>query len=363
MVYDPLGVDPDGEWFEVYNYGAIAASLDGVRIGDEETQGDGEGMLVFPTGSGIESGQALVIANQAVVFSSTFGINPDYEIYDSDPGVPQMLRDTAWGGGAVILGNSGDELALLDGSYTLLDALSWGDSTFAFDPSVQLVSTGHSLERYPPGSDTDSVSDWMDQPIPSPGEVDHTPPTPTPTATATPPRLSGVVINKLQADPDTTQGDANGDGVIHSSQDEFIEIVNSAGIPLDFSNASLRDLVGLRHTFPPGSLVAPGCAILVFGSGTPVGSFGGSLVQVASSSMLGLNNDGDTLSLYDSNGVEVAAYTYGSEGGDDQSLTRSPDISGPEPLIKHSLAAGSGGVLFSPGTGVDGDAFPGCAPP
>ena len=86
-------------------------------------------------------------------------------------------------------------------------------------------------------------------------------------------------------------------------------------------------------------------------------------MQVSSSGMLGMNNAGDTIRLYDSNSVEIAAYTYGSEGGDNQSLTRSPDISGPEPLVKHTLAAGSGGSLFSPGTGIDGTTFPGCAAP
>lgn len=363
VVYDPPGVDPDGEWFEIYNYGGGAASLEGVRIGDEETQGGGEGMLAFPVGAIIAPGQALVVANQAVVVSSTFGINPDYEVYDSDPSIPQMLRDTGWGSGAVNLGNSGDELILLDWNGSILDALSWGDSTFAFDPPVQLVSTGHSLERYPPGSDTDRASDWRDQPAPSPKQVDLVPPTPTPTATATPAPLSGVVINELHADPDPAQGDANGDGVINIYDDEFIEIVNTAGIPLDFSNASLNDAQGLRHTFPPGSVVGDGCVILVFGGGTPAGGFGGSLVQVASSGMLGMNNAGDTLTLYDSTGVEIAAYTYGTEGGDNQSLTRSPDISGPDPLVKHSVAAGSGGALFSPGTGVDGTMFPGCAGP
>ncbi len=353
VVYDPPGVDPDGEWLEIYNYGGSAASLEGVRIGDEETQGGGEGMLAFPSGINIAPGQALVIANQAVVFSSTFGINPDYEIYDTDPSIPQMLRDTAWGSGAINLGNSGDEVILLDRDGSILDALSWGDSTFAFDPPVSLVATGHSLERYPPVSDTDQSSDWRDQPAPSPKQVDLTPPIP----------LSGVVINELHADPDLTQGDANGDGVIDSSQDEFIEIINNAGIPLDFSNASMRDAIGLRHTFPPGSVVGNGCAILVFGGGTPMGSFGGSLVQVSSSGMLGMNNAGDTIRLYDSNSVEIAAYTYGSEGGDNQSLTRSPDISGPEPLVKHTLAAGSGGALYSPGTALDGSLFSGCAAP
>ncbi|MEM7346617.1 MAG: lamin tail domain-containing protein, partial [Chloroflexota bacterium] len=46
--------------------------------------------------------------------------------------------------------------------------------------------------------------------------------------------------------------------------------------------------------------------------------------------------------------------------GDNQSLTRNPDITGATPLIKHSTTPGAGGRLFSPGTKVDGSAFASC---
>jgi predicted extracellular nuclease len=58
--------------------------------------------------------------------------------------------------------------------------------------------------------------------------------------------------------------------------------------------------------------------------------------------------------------LDVASYTYGAEGGDNQSLTRNPDITGADPLVKHSVATGSGGSLFSPGKNVDGSQFGGC---
>ena len=74
--------------------------------------------------------------------------------------------------------------------------------------------------------------------------------------------------------------------------------------------------------------------------------------------MLGRNNTGDTLTLVDNSGTVMDTYTYGSEGGDNQSLTRDPDITGA--FVKHSLANGSGGALFSPGARLDGTAFDGC---
>ncbi len=117
----------------------------------------------------------------------------------------------------------------------------------------------------------------------------------------------------------------------------------------------------VRHTFTVSSTIPAGCAILLFGGGTPTGDFGNAIVQVASTGQLILNNDGDTISLVDDTATEIDAYTYGSEGGDNQSITRDPDITGIDPLVKHSQAANSNGVLFSPGTKVDGAPFDGCS--
>ncbi|MCA9873230.1 MAG: lamin tail domain-containing protein, partial [Anaerolineales bacterium] len=50
------------------------------------------------------------------------------------------------------------------------------------------------------------------------------------------------------------------------------------------------------------------------------------------------------------------------EGGDNQSLTRSPDLAG-TPLIKHMTAPGSGGARFSPGTCLNGASFMACELP
>jgi hypothetical protein len=171
--------------------------------------------------------------------------------------------------------------------------------------------------------------------------------------------VSNLVLNELHADPDTGAGDANGDGTVQSGGDEFVEIVNRGAAGLDLSGWTLADTVSTRHVFPPGSVVPAGCAVVVFGGGSPTGTFGGALVQTASSGTLGLNNGGDAVSLDDGAGG-VVSYAYGAEGGDDQSLTRDPDVDGAEPLVGHTTATASGGTRFSPGTRVDGTAFAGC---
>lgn len=170
---------------------------------------------------------------------------------------------------------------------------------------------------------------------------------------------SGLVINEIHADPDASVGDANGDGVVDPGQDEFIELVNDAGEDLDVSAWTISDALAVRHVFPAATTVPSGGAIVVFGGGTPTGMFGGSVVQTASTGGFSLTNGSDTVTIEDGLGV-VVAYAYGVEGGQNQSITRDPDVTGADPLVVHGTATGSGGALFSPGTRIDGTRF---APP
>ncbi|MEO0362691.1 MAG: lamin tail domain-containing protein, partial [Pseudomonadota bacterium] len=163
-----------------------------------------------------------------------------------------------------------------------------------------------------------------------------------------------IVINEILADPAADlPGDANGDGTRDATQDEFVEIVNAGDAPADLSGFTLSDGVQARHVFPEGSVIAPGEALVVFGGGTPSGAFGGATVQLASTGALGLNNGGDAVTIAAPDETVVASVEYGSEGGDDQSLTRDPQLEGD--FVAHSEAVGSDGALFSPGEILDGD--------
>ena len=361
VLFDPVVDEPEGEWIEIYNKGSKSVELSTYKVGDEETPGEGEGMHQFPGGTSLKPYSVVVIANRAVDYYQMFGINPDYEFQESDPYVPTMIKYKNWASGSVSLNNSGDEVVLINELDEQVDSVSWGSSVFAFDPSVPGVGEGDSIERYPPSRDTDSSSDWRAQSELSPGQVDLTPPTPAPTPTSipSPTAIPTLVINEIHADPDPDSGDANNDGAIDSSDDEFIEIVNITGSPVSLSGWSINDAYTTRHTFPEFSIIPDQCAVVVFGGGEPSGEFGDSVVQVALSS-LGLNNDGDTLTLYDLGATAVISYTYYTEGGQNESLTRAPDIWGPDPLVLHSTVEGSGGALYSPGTRVDGTLFIGC---
>ena len=47
-------------------------------------------------------------------------------------------------------------------------------------------------------------------------------------------------LREIHADPDATNGDANGDGSTSTTQDEFVELVNVTGSPVDISGIRLR---------------------------------------------------------------------------------------------------------------------------
>jgi len=169
-----------------------------------------------------------------------------------------------------------------------------------------------------------------------------------------------LVINEIFYDPagDLT-GDANGDGVRSATNDEFVELVNTSDASVDLTDWVINDGNGFRHAFLDGTILASGQAIVVFGGGTPTGEFGGAIVQTASSDGLGLNNGGDTVSVLNAESIVVTSYQYGTENVDDESIVRSPDLTGVEPFVAHSSVAESGGTLFSPGTKIDGSAFEG----
>ena len=172
-----------------------------------------------------------------------------------------------------------------------------------------------------------------------------------------------LVINEILADPSNVDmdGDANGDGVNSYSDDEFVEIVNMTGSDLYLGGATLSDGFGVRHTFPTSTpTLSTGCAIVVFGGGDPAtytGDFGGAVLQAASEGALGLNNSGDDVTLTAADGSVLATASYGGDGGDNQSLTRNPDVYG-ESFTKHSEVSPTGG-LFSPGKTFNDTSFGG----
>ncbi len=325
--------------------------------------------------AGTDAGEFIEVAGPAgtdltgwtiVLYNGANGLS-----YNTTP-LPTPIPDLGGGFGVVVIdyptngiqNGSPDGIALVDngtvvqflsyeGSFTAGDGPANGltsadigvaeESGTAVGDSLQLTGTGSMAGDFTWSGPTPATSGAFNT-----GQ--------TFVGAGTPPTL---VINEINADPATTMvGDANGDGTPHFGDDEFVEIYNDSGFTVDLAGWTLRDGFGPRHTFPTGSTIPADCSIVVFGGGTPTGLFGSSTVQTASSGALGLNNGGDSVTLNDGT-TDVVSASYGSEGGADQSLTRSPDVTGP--FVQHSTV--TPGLLYSPGTKLDGTAFGGCPVP
>lgn len=166
----------------------------------------------------------------------------------------------------------------------------------------------------------------------------------------------GFLINEVLYDPETgDEGDANGDGTRDANGDEFIEFFNS-GPEMDMSGYSLSDASQVRHVFPAGTVVPLNGVLVLFGSGSPTGNFGGAVVQTASTGSINMNNAGDFVTLQDTSGTIVLTFDVEPlSNNPNESYTRNPDLTGE--FVQHSGIEVANGTLYSPGTMLDGSSF------
>ena len=166
----------------------------------------------------------------------------------------------------------------------------------------------------------------------------------------------GFLINEVLYDPETGDaGDANGDGTRDANGDEFIEFFNS-GPEMDMSGYSLSDASQVRHVFPAGTVVPLNGVLVLFGSGSPTGNFGGAVVQTASTGSINMNNAGDFVTLQDTSGNTVLTFDVEPlSNNPNESYTRNPDLTGE--FVQHSGIEVANGALYSPGTMLDGSSF------
>jgi len=172
-----------------------------------------------------------------------------------------------------------------------------------------------------------------------------------------PPRepLAGqLVTNEFLPAPAST--DANLDGVIDSSDDEFVELVSTVDDELDLSGVSIYTGTSgtvLRHSFAAATL-APHKAAVIFGGGLPALSLPSQvIVLTASSGALSLADDGATIELRNSTGTIIDSVTYGA-ATPDVSSNRNPELTGS--FVDFTSIPGSVGH-YSPGKRVNGTSF------
>ncbi len=169
--------------------------------------------------------------------------------------------------------------------------------------------------------------------------------------------IAQFIINEICYDPSNSglDGDANGDGVYGQDDDSFIEFYNPSSRDFDMGGYEIWDdtTTGTnQYTFPSGSIIPGNGALVVFGGGTPTGTFGGAAVLNAVSG-LNFNNSGEVIGVKDPSGNWALIFNSDAlSNNPNESYTRNPDITGD--FEQHSTSTP---LLFSPGTKVDGTPF------
>ena len=151
VMYDPPqpGDEAAWEWLELYNAGSQPVDLAGWTLTDNSASDELPSLVLAAPG------YALIAASER--FRAT---------YPAFGGALITLEDGRIGNG---LANKGDRVLLYDSSGNLADGVSWGDDVGVLAPAVGAVAPGHSIERSPPGHDTDAAVDFVDNANPSPG--------------------------------------------------------------------------------------------------------------------------------------------------------------------------------------------------
>jgi hypothetical protein len=172
-----------------------------------------------------------------------------------------------------------------------------------------------------------------------------------------------LLINEVNYDPSNVslQGDANGDGVYNQAQDEFIELYNSGTADLNIGGYTIKDSVivdstaTIRFTFPDNTILPRGKACVVFGGGTPTGTFGNSQIFISSDpGGLSMGNAGETLNIYNKQGTLILSFNSDAlSDNPNESYTLSPDIIGI--FVQHLTVTPT--RAFSPGTKITGVKF------
>ncbi|MBT3338767.1 MAG: lamin tail domain-containing protein [Anaerolineae bacterium] len=146
--YD-ASTESGGEWFELYNPTRNTIDISGWTITD------GEGVITFPAGTTIASGNYFLAAKVTADF-----LSEHTTLSTSDVDLEYSAGHTS---GSFTLANSGDELTIANGGTTI-DYLAWeGVSGWSI-----LATDGKSVARSS-SVDTDLESDWSSNQTPSPG--------------------------------------------------------------------------------------------------------------------------------------------------------------------------------------------------
>jgi beta-lactamase superfamily II metal-dependent hydrolase len=278
VFYDTLGDENIEEWIELYNNAPETVDLSGWTIVDNNGAGY---TYTFPPGVTIQPGTYLTAARDSGGFTALYGYEAD--VYGSLP----------------FLNNTGETIILYDSIGNEVDAVAWEGGAGAGIPegwgstTDPWAAAGNTIVRTNPAIDTDTYADWG---YATNGGNPQTQPPSTP-----------VVFSEIYYD---TPGDEN--------VEEWIELFNNTAQTVNLGGWTIIDNngTGFTYTFPSGVTMRPGSYLTI---GRDSGGF--TALYGYEADLYGnlpfLNNNGDTLILYDgeNNPIDAVAWEGGASAG------------------------------------------------
>jgi hypothetical protein len=167
-----------------------------------------------------------------------------------------------------------------------------------------------------------------------------------------------LLMTEVYASPtsDDITTDSNGDGVVDTSHDEYVELVNLDTSPVDISGWIITDDLGPRHFVPANTVLQPNQPYVVFGGGDPTGLFGGAIVHTASTGNIAPSGR-DTMTLLSGTGI-VTSITFDAEIGDlDYSVVLADESNPSAGVVSLFTISGETGAKFTPGLRNDGSTW------
>ena len=298
---------------------------------------ENQGMITITASLNSELDQEIAVS---ISFSGTATLNEDYVTTENSLIIPSGNSS-----GSLTISSMQDED--IEDIETIIISVENQDDVIAISSSITISILDDDSD-----SDGDGINDSDDD---CPNEAGL-------------PEYNGcsqplLIINEVLYDPPSgIEGDANGDGTREAQEDEFIEFVNLGGT-LDLSGYTVHDNAQERHVFPQGTIIPSGGVLVLFGGGNPTGAFGNAIVQTASAGILNMNNAGDFVTVYNTNGEVVLTFDIEPlSNNPDESYTRYPDLNldpGADGILfyQHAGIGEALGAFFSPGTKIDGTNF------
>jgi len=278
VYYDTVGTDSVEEWIEIYNNSPIDIDVGGWKITDNNGSG---ATFTIPAGETIASGTFYTIAADSTGFNNLYGYDAD--IYGAIPA----------------LNNDGDALLLKDSYGNITDTVAWEGGATSGVPTgwgsstYPAAATGSTIVRDDETVDTDTYTDWT-----------------TATGNGNPQTQSGGSSGSIQVVFSEIFYDTPGT----DSEEEWIELYNNSTSTADVGGWTITDNngTGSTYTIPAGTTIAPGTYLTIAANSSGFYSLYSYQADVYGGIPF-LNNDGDTLILKDSLGIEKDAVAW--EGG------------------------------------------------